>query len=72
MKTTIRERYIIRVSNGRRNEVGYITFDWINGRRYPECFGVSDKAQTMTERQMEYFDDILSNNGYEYEVVKVL
>lgn len=74
MKTTNtnnKQRFIIRVINDKRGDSGYITFEWRNGRRWPESYGVCDKAQSMTKLQAECFDYLLTNNEVEFEVVSM-
>ena len=55
-------------------ETGFICFDWVRGKRYPEAFCVSTKgyAQPMTERQKDYFEETLQNNGMEYKIIELL
>lgn len=65
-------KYIIKVTESRHGN-GYIHFEWVNGRKYPECFGTNtENAQLMTERQMAYFDTILRDNDCVYEIIPII
>ena len=68
-------RYIIRITAERGKALeGWLHFDWVRGRKYPEWWGVSveNEAHSMTERQMELISTMLQNNNYEFQVIRVL
>ena len=68
-------KYIIQATCERgQKETGFISFDWTRGKRYPEsfCIGTNGYAHTMTERQKDYFEEVLQNNGMEYKIIELL
>ena len=72
-------RYIIRVTSDRGIEVsGYLHFDWIRGKKYPEWWAIRVEdngtmdAHSMTERQKDFFIETLTNNNNEFEVVRLV
>ncbi len=68
-------RYIIRITSQRGKALdGWLHFGWLRGRKYPEWYGVdtTNDARSMTEKQMKIISEMLRDNNYEFQVIRVL
>ena len=56
-----------------KTDRGYVNADWVNGRRYPECFDYSDDpVMTFTRNRAEMLAELTSNNGIESKIIELI
>lgn len=72
MKT---KKYIIKIEDMNCKSFPYqswVNFEWRNGRKHPESFWSSNKAQQMTQSQKEYISQHLINNGISHCITEII
>jgi hypothetical protein len=64
----MKARFIVSTENG------FVCADWVNGRKYPECYNLSNTyAQTFTQQRAEILETLCIDNGLEnVKLIKVL
>lgn len=54
-------------------EKGFVNAEWVNGRKYPECWGFSNyEAKTYSYNRAQTLIELLENNNHAAYYIQIL